>query len=104
MDDEDDKFYWRKEWHIARAHVLRRDNWTCKNCGHYGKHEKNKLRVDHIYPRKTHPELELVESNLRTLCSVCDNKRHASKGGGRAAEREARPLGVDGSPIGEGWV
>jgi len=96
-------FYWTPEWHIARARVLRRDNWTCVNCGHYGKMEKHKLRVDHVQPVATHPQLALVLSNLRTLCAACDNARHATKRGGRALERAARPIGFDGSPIGEGW-
>lgn len=97
-------FYYTTEWHIARAHVLRRDNWTCQNCRHYGKNEKHKLRVDHIKPVETHPELKLVESNLRTLCSACDNARHSTKRGGRALDKAARPIGPDGSPIGENWV
>jgi 5-methylcytosine-specific restriction endonuclease McrA len=74
------------------------------NCHAYKKGEKHQLRVDHVLPVVTHPHLKLVESNMRTLCAACDNARHATKRGGRALERSARRIGLDGSPIGEKWA
>lgn len=76
-----DPFYSSEEWRELRIFVLRRDRWRCVLCG-TGVHHKGMARVDHIKPRRTHPELARDTNNLRTLCPSCDNRRHAEKGRG----------------------
>jgi len=55
------------KWRAVRKSFLEK-NQTCAVCGSTGK-----LEVHHIQPFHTHPELELVESNLITLC---ENKKY----------------------------
>lgn len=87
-----DPFYLTPEWKADRLAVLRRDNYTCVMCG-ADVRGKGKSRVDHIKPRRTHPHLARDHSNLRTLCSTCDNQRHAGRG--------HEPMGTDatGQPL-----
>lgn len=73
-------FYSTPAWRKLRARVVRRDHYRCIVCK-ASVATPGSSRVDHIKPRKTHPHLELVESNCRTLCAACDNRRHAEKGG-----------------------
>lgn len=49
-------------WPATRKKHLAR-NPTCAACG-----SKDRLEVHHLLPYHVHPELELVESNLLTLC------------------------------------
>lgn len=51
-----------------RAHILRRDNYTCQICG--TRYEKAWLEVDHVKPvwKFTIPSHADVPENLRTLC------------------------------------
>lgn len=72
-------FYKSKEWHRIRNKTLIRDNFRCVWCDNDVR-LRGRSRVDHIKPLKTHPELSLDLTNLRTLCSSCDNKRHREKG------------------------
>jgi 5-methylcytosine-specific restriction endonuclease McrA len=51
-----------KKWSAFRKSFLV-SNPICAACG-----ETNHLEVHHIKPFKTHPELELDETNLITLC------------------------------------
>jgi 5-methylcytosine-specific restriction protein A len=98
-----DQFYSSDAWRALRLLALRRDRWCCVQCG-ASVRGKGMARVDHIMERKAHPALALHLGNLRTLCAPCDNRRHAVKGGGRAVERAAAPVGLDGSPAGGGWA
>ena len=50
------------KWNTIRKHFLQK-NPECAACG-----SKKKLNVHHIKPFHSHPELELDESNLITLC------------------------------------
>lgn len=57
-----------------RDAVLKRDNWTCQNCGRSIFEEPDlKLEVDHIIPiskgGKTEPK------NLQTLCKKCNREK-----------------------------
>ena len=52
--------------------VLEKSNGKCSCCGRSQKHHGVVIHVDHIKPRSTHPELELVESNLQVLCEDCN--------------------------------
>lgn len=90
-----DPFYSSREWKDMRYRALARDGYCCTNCG-VSVRGKGQSRVDHIKPKKTHPELALVLTNLRTLCAACDNARHAEKGSGGI---EAVEIGLDGYPV-----
>lgn len=89
-------FYKTKAWRKLRLNTLYRDKFTCTQCG-ASVAGKGRSRVDHIKPRRSHPELALEPTNVRTLCINCDAKRHAEKGGGP----ERNPVGADGYP--PGW-
>lgn len=76
-----DPFYATERWRALRIRVLRRDRWRCVLCG-APVHARKAARIDHIKPRRQHPELAWDERNLRTLCVRCDNQRHAEKSRG----------------------
>lgn len=57
--------HWKKQ-------ALLRDNFTCQICGLY---DIEVMDVDHIKPQYLFPELNLVLTNLITLCANC----HARK-------------------------
>lgn len=62
-----------------RAYILERDAFECQWCKRDGKvtsKADSVLEVDHIKELKDYPELALDETNLRTLCKDCHNKRH----------------------------
>jgi len=68
-----DRFYGSTAWKQLRAKVRRRDRGICELCG-----AANSWLVDHRVPRSEGgPD---HESNLRLLCTTCDNKRHPEKG------------------------
>jgi 5-methylcytosine-specific restriction endonuclease McrA len=100
-----DPFYFSPAWRALRLLVLRRDRWRCVVCG-AGVWARGAARVDHIKPRRTHPDLELVSDNCRTLCTLHDAQAHRERGPGRApvvgrVERfTLRGVGADGWPIG----
>jgi hypothetical protein len=81
---------------------LARDGFRCVVCG-CSVVGKGQARVDHIKPRRTHPHLAFVLSNLRTLCAKHDNQAHREKGCGGSAERDERFVvkgcGADGWPV-----
>lgn len=66
-----------KKW---RMNVLKRDNFTCVNCGFKSKKSKSAgykecdIRVDHIKPFSLFPEERFNIDNGRTLCVPCDKK------------------------------
>lgn len=53
-------------WLSARRFKLSQTPW-CEDC-----HESGELQpaadVDHVKPRHSHPELSLIQANLRSLC------------------------------------
>ena len=53
-----------KRW---RNYVLKRDKWTCINCGQVGR----ELQVDHIKPFSLFPDLRFETNNGRTFCKSC---------------------------------
>jgi len=55
-----------KNWRKVRKVIIVRDNKECKACG-----KKWGLQVHHILPLHLFPHLELVHSNLITLCGKC---------------------------------
>lgn len=60
------------EWRRVRMVVLKRDGRRCVCCGATPE-TGAVMNVDHIKPRKTHPELALDESNLQVLCGECNH-------------------------------
>jgi len=60
------------EWRKLRQEVLLKYETRCMCCGAEPNGEVY-LCVDHIKPRKTHPELALDISNLQILCNVCNH-------------------------------
>ena len=58
------------QWNsVRKKHLLKEP--LCRACN-----GKNKLQVHHIKPFHLFPELELVSSNLVTLCEYMDNDCH----------------------------
>lgn len=57
-------------WLAIRAHVLRRDNWTCQGCG------AEADEIDHIFPRRWGGS-DFLE-NLRAICGTCNKVKGAS--------------------------
>lgn len=72
-------FYLSTAWKAKRQEILERDHYECQWCKEEGKVTTDKdttLEVDHIKELNDYPELALENSNLRTLCKDCHNKRH----------------------------
>ena len=67
-----DGFLCSYEWRVIRMKVLIRDGRKCACCG-ATPDDGLKMHVDHIKPRKTHPELALDLNNLQVLCEVCNH-------------------------------
>lgn len=62
-------------WLELRAKKIAECPW-CEYCAAAGRGEFiPAIDVDHVLPRHSHPELALVESNLRSACKAC----HAQK-------------------------
>jgi len=60
------------DWRKLRMQALKLHGARCQCCGASAK-DGVKINVDHIKPRKTHPELALVLDNLQVLCEVCNH-------------------------------
>lgn len=60
------------EWRRVRMDALETYGAKCMCCG-ATKSTGVIMNVDHIKPRKTHPELALTISNLQILCSDCNH-------------------------------
>jgi hypothetical protein len=60
-----------------RHMILKRDRWTCQDCGdhnHAGRGSRIVLHVDHIEPVCVAPDRALDPTNARTLCFECHTK------------------------------
>jgi predicted restriction endonuclease len=66
-----------KEWKDLRRIVVKTYGRKCMKCGSTPKNP-TMTHVDHIKPRKTHPELALNFDNLQVLCCKC-NKAKGNK-------------------------
>jgi hypothetical protein len=72
-----DPFYSSWEWRKLRLQVITEADGRCAICGRTVSDRRDdgiskvKITVDHIKRRSEHPELELVKTNLRCLCSDC---------------------------------
>ena len=60
----------RKMSPALRAHVFKRDGFTCRECD-----SPNDLQVDHIYPWSRGGTHDLA--NLQTLCGPCNRRKGA---------------------------
>lgn len=72
-------FYSSLAWKLKRQEILERDHYECIWCKENGRvttQFDSILEIDHIKELEQHPELALVNENLRTLCKDCHNKRH----------------------------
>ena len=58
-----------KDYKQFRQEILKRDNFTCQECG-----SKYRLQVHHIKSRKDYPELIMDKDNCITLCISCHSK------------------------------
>ena len=87
-EKETDPFYSGWAWRAARERALDRDCGLCVWCREAGRTRVDRYgrrvpvlatMVHHVKPRKTHPELELVLSNLVSLCDRCHDDAHPEK-------------------------
>lgn len=69
---QSDAFLLSFEWRKLRMRVLVKRGNRCECCG-MSPRDGIVIHVDHIKPRRTHPELALTESNLQVLCEVCNH-------------------------------
>jgi 5-methylcytosine-specific restriction endonuclease McrA len=72
-EPEGDPFLSSYEWRKLRMVVIKKRGARCECCGASPQDGKTQINVDHIKPRKTHPELALTDSNLQVLCGVCNH-------------------------------
>ena len=68
------RFYGTAAWRRLRRRILREQPF-CVDC------RGAATEVDHIKPRRTHPELALDPSNLAPRCKPCHSRRTAREGG-----------------------
>lgn len=72
-NSEDDKFLRSTTWYNKRRKIIQRDNGYCQRCFYkFGILETERLQVHHIKSRLHYPELKLEDSNLITVCQVCN--------------------------------
>jgi len=64
-----------KDWPKLRDSHLRESPF-CVSC------HMDATLVDHVWPRHTHPHLELERSNLQALCRSCHGKKTVAEGRG----------------------
>ena len=67
-----DDFYNSYAWRVLRYKALKLNNGCCELCGR-SKEDGIILHVDHIKPRKKHPELALKLFNLQVFCNECNH-------------------------------
>jgi len=66
---QSDEFLRSFKWHEARFRILKKFKAECMLC----RDRTSRLHVDHILPRRTHPELALDLNNLQVLCESCNH-------------------------------
>lgn len=67
-----DSFLSTYEWRRFRMVALKKYGSRCQCCGATPS-DGAVMNVDHIKPRKTHPELALDVGNLQILCNQCNH-------------------------------
>lgn len=58
-------------WARLRYDFLRDQEGRCHCCGR-GPADGARINVDHVLPRKTHPQYAMCYANLQVLCSTCN--------------------------------
>lgn len=59
-------------WRRVRMEILKERGARCDACG-ATRADGVVMNVDHIRPRRTHPELALDKANLQVLCGPCNH-------------------------------
>ena len=72
IDVKTNDFLATYEWRKLRYEVIKKYGRKCMCCG-LTPDDGIKIHVDHIKPRKTHPELALDINNLQLLCEICNH-------------------------------
>lgn len=98
-----DPFYSSKPWRALRARRLRLSPFCSCGC------QRRADTVDHIKPRRLHPELELDLANTQSFYSRCHNRKTASQDGGFGNRTRTAPTAVQAptpapTPERRGWV
>ncbi len=81
-------------WMRLRYDFMRDHEGLCRCCGR-GAADGNRINVDHVLPRRTHPQLALAYGNLQILCSACNRgkgNRDRTDWRFRPSVRSAPPL------------
>lgn len=68
-----EKFLSSYAWRQLRMQAILRDGRKCACCNRTPHEHGIVIHVDHIKPRRTHPELALVLDNLQVLCEDCNH-------------------------------
>ena len=80
------------EWARLRYDFLRDHEALCQCCGR-GPADGRKINVDHIYPRRSHPQFAFTYANLQVLCSTCNQgKGNRDRTDWRFRQRNPRAL------------
>lgn len=69
---QSNEFLQSYEWRTVRMQALIKYGRKCQCCG-ASPSDGAVMNVDHIKPRKTHPELALTLNNLQILCHECNH-------------------------------
>jgi hypothetical protein len=72
IDVNSDEFLASYRWRSLRMVVLTKRGPRCECCG-ASANDGVRIHVDHIKPRRRHPELALDEDNLQVLCEACNH-------------------------------
>lgn len=72
----------------AKEHLLEKIGQHCSYCEAFGVPQN--LDVEHIYPKKPHPELELKWKNFLIACKSCNSSKNNHLGSGRQTRLESR--------------
>ena len=69
------------EWRSLRMMAFQKYGRVCLCCGASPQNTPGTvLNVDHVLPRKTHPELALDIENLQVLCGACNHGKGNKSG------------------------
>ncbi len=72
IKNKGDRFLDSYKWRALRMQAIIKYGSICQCCGNTPANGIV-INVDHIKPRKTHPELALEISNLQILCNACNH-------------------------------
>jgi 5-methylcytosine-specific restriction endonuclease McrA len=72
VDVQSKDFLATYEWRVVRMQALKKYGPRCQCCGATPA-TGAVMNVDHIKPRKTHPQLALSLDNLQILCDACNH-------------------------------